>query len=195
MINLIQALNYRALRYVSQPVRPFQLLVGPNASGKSTFLDVSGFLGDLVRAGVDAAVYGDVRLGVEARAADPRHLTWLRRGHRFELAVELPIPDDQRSRLKQNGPTVCRYEVAVESEPSLGVSAETLWLKPEITAFAPAQQTFFPAPPVAPESIVHPARKHAPPGWKKVERALWRAFQRSPRPGVLAPVNSSHAWQ
>jgi predicted ATPase len=45
----IQALRYRGLRYVDQPVDRFRLLVGPNASGKSTFVDVVGFLGDLVQ--------------------------------------------------------------------------------------------------------------------------------------------------
>ena len=48
MIRRIEALRYRCLHYVRQDVAPFQILVGPNASGKSTFLDVVRFLGDLV---------------------------------------------------------------------------------------------------------------------------------------------------
>ncbi len=44
MICRIEALNYRGLRHVSQEVRPFEVLVGPNASGKSTFLDVPAFI-------------------------------------------------------------------------------------------------------------------------------------------------------
>ena len=43
MISLIEALNFRCLHYVSQPVKPFNVLVGPNASGKTTFLDVVAF--------------------------------------------------------------------------------------------------------------------------------------------------------
>ena len=35
---------------------PFYVLVGPNASGKTTFLDVVGFLGKLVAEGPEAAV-------------------------------------------------------------------------------------------------------------------------------------------
>ncbi len=31
---LIEALNFRCLRYVSQPLGPFHVLAGPNASGK-----------------------------------------------------------------------------------------------------------------------------------------------------------------
>ena len=42
MITLIEALNFRCLCYISQPMGPFHVLVGPNASGKTTFLDVVG---------------------------------------------------------------------------------------------------------------------------------------------------------
>ncbi len=48
MITLVEALNYRCLRHISQPLGPFHVLVGPNASGKTTFLDVIAFLGRLV---------------------------------------------------------------------------------------------------------------------------------------------------
>ena len=56
MITLVEALNYRCLRYVHRPLKPFHVLVGPNASGKSTFLDVIGFLSDLVSGGLDRAL-------------------------------------------------------------------------------------------------------------------------------------------
>jgi AAA15 family ATPase/GTPase len=39
VITKVEALNYRSLRYVSQELGPFHVLVGANASGKSTFLD------------------------------------------------------------------------------------------------------------------------------------------------------------
>jgi len=39
-VTRVEALRYRCLRFTRQAVKPFQLLVGPNASGKSTFLDV-----------------------------------------------------------------------------------------------------------------------------------------------------------
>ena len=71
----IEALNYRCLRYVRRDLRPFHLLVGPNASGKSTLLDVLNFLGDLVRSDLDTAVRGDPRLDIIFRAPDPQHLT------------------------------------------------------------------------------------------------------------------------
>ena len=56
MISLIETLNFRCLRYVSQPLGPFHVLVGPNASGKTTFLDVVAFLSDLISRGLDFAI-------------------------------------------------------------------------------------------------------------------------------------------
>ena len=90
----IEALRYRSLRYVSQRLGPFQVLVGPNASGKSNFLDVVAFLGDLVRTDLETAILGDERLGIPLRATDARHLTWMRRAKPFELDVEIAIPEE-----------------------------------------------------------------------------------------------------
>jgi predicted ATPase len=56
MIQLVEALNFRCLRYVRQTLGPFHVLVGPNASGKTSFLDVPAFLAKLVAEGVEAAV-------------------------------------------------------------------------------------------------------------------------------------------
>ncbi|MCP4695166.1 MAG: AAA family ATPase, partial [Desulfobacterales bacterium] len=57
MIRLIEALNYRCLRYIRQEINDFNVLVGPNASGKTTFLDVVSFLGDLASDGkLDGAI-------------------------------------------------------------------------------------------------------------------------------------------
>lgn len=63
MIQRIEALNYRGLRYVAQAVRPFQILVGPNAAGKSTFLDVVKLIGDFVRYGLDDTLLFGVEPG------------------------------------------------------------------------------------------------------------------------------------
>ena len=81
MISLIEALNYRCLRYVSRPLNPFHVLVGPNASGKTTFLDVVGFLRDLVSGGLDTAL--------SQRTANPEELLYRRQGDRLELAIEV----------------------------------------------------------------------------------------------------------
>ena len=56
MITLIEAKNYRCLYSVRQTLSPFQVLVGPNASGKTTFLDVVSFLGDFISEGPLVAI-------------------------------------------------------------------------------------------------------------------------------------------
>ena len=42
MIRRLQVLHYRAFKYIDIELSRFHILVGPNASGKSSFLDVFG---------------------------------------------------------------------------------------------------------------------------------------------------------
>lgn len=55
MITRVEVRNFKCLRALDQGLRPFQILIGPNASGKSTFLDVLAFVRDLVSNDLDAA--------------------------------------------------------------------------------------------------------------------------------------------
>lgn len=55
MIRLVEALNFRCLRYTRQTLKDFQVLIGPNASGKTIFPNVVAFLGDLLSKGLDEA--------------------------------------------------------------------------------------------------------------------------------------------
>lgn len=105
MITLIEALNYRSLRYVRQPLGPFHVLVGPNASGKSTFLDVVAFLGRLVSDGVEAAV--------SERTENFQDLVWGRKGESFQLAIEAALPDEVRRAVDGAEFVSVRYEVEV----------------------------------------------------------------------------------
>src|SRR3954471_14914839 len=109
MITLVEALDYRCLRYIRQPLGPFHVLVGPNASGKTTFLDVIAFLGRLVSDGPDAAI--------EERSQNLYDLVWGREGTRFELAVEARIPEELRNRLFNRELDTVRYEVALSINP------------------------------------------------------------------------------
>jgi predicted ATPase len=60
VIRLIEALRYRSLLDVRQAIGQFHVLVGPNATGKSTFLDVVGLLGDLLTSDIATAHIRDV---------------------------------------------------------------------------------------------------------------------------------------
>lgn len=122
MLTLIEALDYRCLRYISQPLGPMHVLVGPNASGKTTFLDVVSFLGDLVADGLEAAI--------GKRTRNFADLTWGRNGTRFELAIEARIPDEIFG--GNSGHWRLRYEVAcgVDSgSGEFGIQEEHLFLE------------------------------------------------------------------
>jgi len=176
MLTRVEALGFRCLRYVSQDVAPFQVLVGPNGSGKSTFLDVVAFLGDLLRVGPFRAITGDATSGVSVRAVDPTHLTWMRRGGQFELAVEFRIPAGRAQQLPNGKYRRVRYEVALHSGEDggeVGLSSETLWLAPEPKSQEDrvrdlVQRSLFPAPVDPPKTIVSEPGKKTPLGWRKV---------------------------
>jgi predicted ATPase len=126
MFSLVEARNYRCLWHVRQPMRRFHALIGPNASGKSTYLDVVRFLSDLVQPdGLDAAI--------ERRTQNWHDLVWMEEGNAFELAVEAPIPEEKRTDLENSQWNRCRYEVRIgETAPSeVGIQEETLLLKTE----------------------------------------------------------------
>ncbi len=183
----VEALNYRCLRFVSQGLGPFHVLVGPNASGKSTFLDAVVFLGDLIRVGLQAAVYGDARLGVPLRAPDAKQLTWMRKEPRFELAVEFGIPSSALQKVGNSGAEVCRYEVAIDVEGPLRIAAETLWLKP-VDATSPQQLPLFPQPLSPRDTIVQWPSRPIPKGWRKV-------VSRSDEPERVTFASETSGWK
>ena len=142
------------------------MLVGPNASGKSTFLDVIGLLSDILKVGPAKAIYGDPRLGVVQRAGEPSQLSWMRSGDRFELALEAPIPERQLERFKKDDGSyqydTCRYEATVglgSNGAPVSLHSEALWLVPPGES-APSEGL--------PETIVQAARTRSPTGWRKI---------------------------
>jgi predicted ATPase len=158
MIQLIEALNYRCLKYIKQPLEPFQVLVGPNASGKTTFLDVVGFLGGVVSSGLDAAV-GE-------RTQNFQDLLFGRTGRRFELAIEALIPEDRKKLLRKMSETI-RYEVQIgldDHTGEIGILGERVWLKPKETLRI-GKPDFFPTEILAPDTVfVERAKKD----WQRV---------------------------
>ena len=148
MITLIEALNYRCLRYVQRPLKPFHVLVGPNASGKTTFLDVIGFLGDLVSKGFDVAL--------SERTSNPEELLFRRQGDKLELAIEARIPDELRQQTSKPELDTIRYEVDIgfeETRHQFEFKAETLLMK-KAAVLNPPQRSLFPMPPSVPDSLL-----------------------------------------
>ena len=148
MICSIEALNYRCLRHIRRSLSAFHVLVGANASGKTTFLDTISFLGRLVSGGLEAAV--------TERTANFQDLVWGREGTRFELAVEAGIPEGLRERLADPNHEIIRYEVAIGVHSESGetsILAEKVLLKGR-TADRRSQPTLFPEDKKVPRSIL-----------------------------------------
>ncbi len=101
MFTRIQTSGYRSLKAVDQELSAFQALVGPNASGKTTFLDVVGFLSDLMRR------RGEIIPVVQGRSANFEQLTWMGTGAAFQLAVEAEIPAAVRAAMSE---TLTRFD-------------------------------------------------------------------------------------
>jgi predicted ATPase len=147
MIRLIEALNFRCLRYVKTRLGPFHVLVGPNASGKTTFLDALAFLGKMVADGPEAAV--------SERTPNPSDLLWSQKGKHFELAIEVGIPPEKKSLLKRDYSSL-RYEVQLGFDDltnEFGILEERALLKPD-GIDPPQQRTLFPIEIEPPESIL-----------------------------------------
>lgn len=170
-VTLVEALGYRSLRHVTQRFKPFQVLVGPNASGKSNLMDVMAFVGDVLRTDLTTAIGGDERLDVPMRAVDGRHLMWMRQGPSFQLAIEMTIPGALRSGQGGRRWSTCRYEIAVDVEDEPRFTSETLLLLPDrnaAAAYARSVELPFGSPPPPPESIVLEPHARAPAGSRRV---------------------------
>jgi predicted ATPase len=144
-------------------------LVGPNASGKTTFLDVIGLLSDLMRH------RGDVRETVASRSVSFEKLVWqgVGSGAAFQLAVEAPIPTAVRARLAPDKShfEFVRYEIEIGLDASsneLGLNHETLWLRIPDSGKTPLQRDMFPASEVLAPSIFVGAKKGFKVALKKV---------------------------
>ena len=152
MIRLIEAKRYRCLRYVRVRTGSFEILVGPNASGKSTFLDTVRFIGDLVSKDLDTAI--------RERSDNLSDLFWKKEGDHFDLAVEMEIPEHLQSKIKGDF-KICRYEISLGIDPTTqenSILAERVlflcsYEKP------PIQKSLFPFPSEPPDSILTSIRR------------------------------------
>lgn len=159
MITKIEALNFRCLRYISQPLNSFHILVGPNASGKTTFLDVVSFISQLVSSGLDAAI--------SERTQNFQDLVWERNGQRFEMAIEARIPEFVRDKFPANDRTfdTIRYEIAIGLDlisNKIGILEEKVILKKRENSTEPEiiQRDFFPILFSAPPTLISRGTKN-----------------------------------
>lgn len=149
MLHAIEALNYRCLRYVRTELGPYRILVGPNASGKTTFLDVVAFLGRLVSSDLEAAL--------DERSTNFEDLLWNRDGDAFELAIEVVIPRALQEVLGDRSSDRIRYQVKIGIDRTTnerGILAETAILLDPEPAKPEEQRRLFPDLPPLPSSIM-----------------------------------------
>lgn len=149
MIQRLETLSYRCLRHVEQDLARFHLLAGANGSGKTAFLDALAFLGDFVRDGLHAAIY--------SRASALRDLTWHGLADRFEIAVELPVPERESNLFSDRDFSRCRYELAIgtlEETEDIGILSERVLLLTDMQRDARAiQESLFPVDDPTPQTL------------------------------------------
>ncbi len=122
MISLVEAINFRSIKYISRPLSRFHVLIGGNATGKTTFFDVVGFIADIINAkDIDEAI--DKRLGGYGNFED---LTHKGEGGDIQFAIELKLPEEIRAQLETPKFYNIRYEII------LGKSDKQNILKSEI---------------------------------------------------------------
>jgi predicted ATPase len=119
MITKVEARSYRCLRNVSQDLKPFDLLIGPNASGKSSFMDVILFFSDVTSKGLEAAV--------SKRTENFHDLVWGREHSAFQIAIEARIPKS----CSMNADGVPWERIRYQIEATIDVASDKLRLQSE----------------------------------------------------------------
>jgi predicted ATPase len=159
MFTRIQTKHFRSLKSVDQQLGPVQALIGPNASGKTTFLDVLNLLSDLLRD------RGNVKETINARSANFEKLIWQgpskdsEKKKSFEIAVEAAIPQTIRNKMSEDKKhfDIARYELEIgldATTETIGINHETLWLRRQAGVPEPVQKDFFPLAPELAETVL-----------------------------------------
>jgi len=105
--------NFKSIQSLDRlPLKNFQVLVGPNGTGKSTFLDAIDFVKDCLVNGPPKAV--------ESRAPSFDDLTYMRQGGSIKIEFWLDL-GDQIDAQKEN---LLLYTLSLREDKALGVSVE-----------------------------------------------------------------------
>ncbi len=99
MLERIHVENYKCLQDVTVDLGDFTILIGPNDSGKSSFLEVIQNFGKIVRQGYAGLFGGDRSPANLVWRKDPKRNIVMQAagsstGHRFDYRIEIPV--DQR---------------------------------------------------------------------------------------------------
>lgn len=120
MIKKIEIKNYKCFKYLSRDINPFSVLIGPNASGKSTFIDIISLISDILN-------YDSIKEVIEKRTPDVYDLFFDKEKKSFEIAIESEIP------VKYNYSKYDRIryqiEIGLTHDASLGILSETVLFK------------------------------------------------------------------
>lgn len=159
MIRKIEVLRYKGFKYGRIELKPFNILVSPNASGKSTLLDILTFIRDVLN---ESPAYA-----VEKRCARLDELLWNHELRTLEIALEFEIPSERNSRYK-----LARYEISISQNEKEGIIIENehLWLIRHENLIkdtaVPYQISHFPYDHVPPEHVINLGKN--PSGWRKI---------------------------
>lgn len=151
MLSLVEVSRYRSLKYCQQPLLQSHLLLGPNASGKSTFMDVLAFLSDIM------APKSDLIQAIEKRTTTPEDLLWNKEGEECGFAVECKVPDGVT---KENN-LLLRYEIIIQLSPKPAIKQELLTFIHESNWNNEQPTLFFPNPDINIKDIHSPRVKRA----------------------------------
>ncbi len=106
MLKRIELKNYRIFKYISQNISEFQILIGANATGKTTFLDSISLVSDILSLGLETAL--------NIRCASFNDLTWSGNGGCIEIALEFALPKIIIDKLEKNSHfDTIRYEIKI----------------------------------------------------------------------------------
>ncbi len=153
MIHSIEIRGFRIIHYANVTLSPFQVLVGPNASGKTTFFEAVNLVRDILHLGLEKAVMGDRRAGITGRAVDPLDLTWMRKGEPVEIAINAILPERVKHELNDKY-AACRYELSLDLTGTPVLRQEAFLLLRHVPEIAPRREMLFPIAPVIPETVL-----------------------------------------